>query len=92
MISKQTEEAPMFKTPIVKDVVITLSPDQADTSRSRLTVTSEGETLYTRSTKFDADYVGRVERYMREAKVYRDTAYEVQGDALVARGRFTTYG
>lgn len=81
----------MFQTPIIKDVIITLSPDPADAGRCCLTVTSDGETVYTRSTKFDPGYFGRADRYMREAKVYRETGYQAEGDSLVARGRYATY-
>lgn len=78
-------------TPVIKDVTITLGPDAAAADRCRLTVTSDGETIYTRSTKFDPGYFARADRYMRDAKIYRDSGYEAQGDTLVARGRFATY-
>lgn len=71
---------------ITEDVTIVLGPDATDRNRIRINVQNAEETIYTRSTKFDSDFIGRVERYLHDAGIYRRTAYTNSGEYMLAGG------
>jgi len=70
----------------IDQITIRLTP--ADEGKIRIAVTRDGETVYTRLTKFDTGFVGRVERYLKQADVYRQTAYQNDGLDMVATGAY----
>ena len=72
---------------IVETITIVLGPDADDASRIRINVNNAEGTVYTRSTKYDAGIIGRVERYLTDAGIYRETAYSNDGAFMLAQGR-----
>ena len=68
----------------VSPVTIRLSP--AGDGKVRIEAWTGEETIYTRLTKMNAGFVGRVERYLREANIYRQTAYKNDGLDMLATG------
>jgi len=69
---------------MIENINITLAPEG---DRIRVTVKNAEGTVYTRSTKYDANMVGRIERYLADAGIRRETSYSNSGDAMVAEGR-----
>jgi hypothetical protein len=76
----------MTTTAALQPVAITLTPEG---DRIQIKVTADLATVYSRSTKYDAGIVGRVERYLREAGIYRQTSYSNIGPSMLATGTRT---
>ena len=68
----------------VEDVTIVLGPEGTGI---RITVNNAEGTVYSRLTKYDAGMVGRIERYLRDAGIYRQTSYRNDGEDMLAGGQ-----